>query len=161
MELLLPPILALLPLVILVLVPWTFFAIAELFEGFPRIGFRRAFGLLGLVALVAGTGLAFYLFEVTDSSEELLFLVMLIPILGWLVIGPVMFCGMWVREFRLLMLRRDDEFPGRSDKLAWIFALTILAPAGVWMYRSFRLAHWPAIVEPVPTETEALASEVA
>jgi hypothetical protein len=73
----------------------------------------------------------------------------------------VMFCGMWVREFRLLMARRDDEFPGRLDKLAWIFALTILAPAGVWMYRSFRLAQSPAIAEPVATEAETVASEVA
>ena len=30
------------------------------------------------------------------------------------------------------MLRGADEFPDRSDKLAWIFVLTALAPAGVW-----------------------------
>ena len=54
MELLLPPLLALLPLVALALVPWSFFAVAELFEGFPRVGLRRALGLVGLVTLGVG-----------------------------------------------------------------------------------------------------------
>jgi len=57
------------------------------------------------------------------------------------------------------MLRRDDEFPGRFDKLAWIFALTILAPAGVWIFRSFRLARWPST--PMPTETEKVTEAEA
>ena len=139
MGLLLPPLLALLPMVVLVLVPWTFFAFAELIERFPRVGLRRAIGLAVLVLVGVHGGLLVYYAEEL-GGEELFILGLMVPILGWMVIGPLMFCGMWVREFRLLMLRRDDEFPGRTDKLAWILAMTIPAPAGVWLHRSYRLA---------------------
>jgi len=146
MELLLPPLLTLLPLVVLVLVPWSFFAIAELFEGFPRLRLRQVLGLLGLLVLVGGpVGLILVAEFGTWAIDGDWFLYGgLLAALAWLIVGPVLFCGMWVREFRLLMLRRDDEFPGRSDKLAWIFALTLLAPAGVWLSRSYRMARWPA-----------------
>jgi hypothetical protein len=38
----------------------------------------------------------------------------------------------------------DDDFPGRHDKLIWAAVLTAFAPIGVWMFRSFRHARWPA-----------------
>ena len=38
---------------------------------------------------------------------------------------------------------RDDDFPGRNDKLIWVFLLLLLAPVGAWLFRSYRLAHWP------------------
>jgi hypothetical protein len=41
------------------------------------------------------------------------------------------------------MSRRDDEFPGRSDKRGWFLLLTLAAPAGVWIFRSYRKARWP------------------
>ncbi len=52
---------------------------------------------------------------------------------------------MWSQEFRLLMLRGADEFPDRFDKLAWVFVLTVMAPAGVWLFRSYRRARWPEL----------------
>jgi hypothetical protein len=115
------------PFATVVLVPWIFFALSALFEDFPRIGLRQVAGLIAAVAWVLGFALN------TEEGRQAYLLLSE-------VVGMLLFAGMWVREFRLLMLRRDDEFPGRSDKLAWVFALTILAPAGVWLHRSYRLA---------------------
>ena len=47
------------------------------------------------------------------------------------------------------MLRRADEFPDRHDKLAWVFVLTAMAPAGVWLFRSYRRARWPEVLDGV------------
>jgi hypothetical protein len=115
------------PFATVVLVPWLFFAVSALFEDFPRMGLRQVAGLVAAVGWVLGL--------VLNSEQEHQTYLLLSE-----VVGMLLFAGMWVREFRLLMLRRDDEFPGRFDKLAWIFALTILAPAGVWLHRSYRLA---------------------
>jgi hypothetical protein len=115
------------PFATVVLVPWLFFAVSALFEDFPKIGLRQVAGLVAAV----GWALGFLLNPDEDRHTYLIVSE---------VVGMLLFAGMWVREFRLLMLRRDDEFPGRFDKLAWIFALTILAPAGVWLHRSYRLA---------------------
>jgi hypothetical protein len=53
----------------------------------------------------------------------------------------------WRKEFVFLMGLRDEEFPGRHDKLIWVGMLLALAPVGVWVFRAYRLAHWP---EPAP-----------
>ncbi len=74
-----------------------------------------------------------------------------------IVIILLAFAGMWAREFRLLMLRRDDEFPGRFDKLAWIFVLTVMAPAGGLAVPlvSGGLARWPEATKAAPTATRS------
>jgi hypothetical protein len=65
------------------------------------------------------------------------------------VLVLVLFLRAWRHEFLFLMSLRDDEFPGRFDKLVWVFALTLFAPIGLWFFRSYRLAHWP---EPEPVK---------
>ena len=41
------------------------------------------------------------------------------------------------------MLRHDEEFPGRWDRLGW-FLVIVLAPGfGPWLFRSYRKARWP------------------
>lgn len=49
----------------------------------------------------------------------------------------------WRKEFVFLMGLRDDDLPGRHDKLIWAAVLIAAAPVGVWFFRSYRLAHWP------------------
>lgn len=49
----------------------------------------------------------------------------------------------WQREFVFLMSLRDDDLPGRHDKVIWAVLLLALAPIGVWFFRAYRLAHWP------------------
>jgi len=84
------------------------------------------------------------------DSEFLVFLVAL-AVLG-------LFLHAWRREFLFLMERRDDEFPGRLDKWTWTVLLIVLAPIGVWFFRSYRLAHWPEPrPEPAPARGEAAA----
>jgi len=56
------------------------------------------------------------------------------------------FVRVWCHEFVFLMGLRDDDFPGRNDKLIWVIVLLAFAPIGPWIFRSYRLAHWP---EPV------------
>ena len=115
------------PFATVILVPWLFFAVSSLFEDFPRMGLGQVAGL------VAAVGWALGLVLNPEEGAQTYLIVSE-------VVGMLLFAGMWVREFRLLMLRRDDEFPGRFDKPAWVFALTILAPAGVWLHRSYRRA---------------------
>jgi len=112
----------------LILTAWVFFALASLFEEFPRIKLGQVLGLV--VAVAWGLG---YVLNSEDDREAFLATSQILVIL--------LFAGMWAREFRLLMARRDDEFPGRFDKPAWVFALTALAPAGVWLHRSYRRAE--------------------
>ncbi len=49
----------------------------------------------------------------------------------------------WRKEFVFLMGLKDEDLPGRHDKLIWAVVLLGLAPIGVWFFRSYRLAHWP------------------
>jgi hypothetical protein len=55
-----------------------------------------------------------------------------------------LFLRAWQSEFVFLMGLRDDDFPGRYDKLIWVLVLLAFAPIGPWFFRSYRLAHWPA-----------------
>jgi hypothetical protein len=59
----------------------------------------------------------------------------------------VLFVKAWRDEFVFLMGLRDEDFPGRNDKLVWVLVLLLFAPVGTWFFRAYRLAHWP---EPEP-----------
>lgn len=69
-------------------------------------------------------------------EEGLFFLTLVLAALG-------LFAHVWRREFLLLMNRRDDEFPGRFDKLTWTLLLIVMPPVGVWFFRTYRLVRWP------------------
>lgn len=115
----------------LIVVPTIAFMILSLFEGFPRIRLGQIAGIVAVAAWFFG------LFGVPGPWQAELYLF-------WTVVGLLLFFfGAWKRELRLLMLRRDDEFAGRLDKIGWFLLLTIGAPAGVWLFRSYRKARWP------------------
>jgi len=65
------------------------------------------------------------------------------------------FAFAWQRQFLFLMSLRDEDFPGRLDKAIWAFVLIALAPISFWMFRSYRLAHWP---EPKPESIRGSAA---
>jgi hypothetical protein len=113
-------------------VPTAGFALLTLFEGFPRIRLGQIAGIVAVLAWV------FALFSAGPWNEG--------PLLAILAASLVLiFLSTWKREFRLLMLRADDEFPGRWDRLAW-FLVIVLAPAfGPWLFRSYRKARWPEL----------------
>ena len=119
-----------------IVVFWLAFALASLFEGFPRLRLHQGLGMVGVSGWIFG----FFNSFGPDGGTEWL-------VIATAVVCLLLFAGMWGREFRLLMLRRADEFPDRSDKLVWTFALTVMAPAGVWLFRSFRRARWPVVAE--------------
>src|SRR5262249_9870263 len=111
-------------------VTWLALFLAMLVAGFPRLNLRQVAGIVLVAAWVCA------LFASAPwETERLIFLTVVAVRLG--------FAGMWIYEFRALMLRRDDEFPGRFDKLVWALALLVFAPAGVWLFRLYRKAQWP------------------
>lgn len=61
----------------------------------------------------------------------------------------------WRNEFLFLMALRDEDLPGRYDKLIWTLVLVMIPPVGFWLFRSYREAHWP---EPTPVGGEPAAS---
>jgi hypothetical protein len=111
-------------------VPTAGFALLTLFEGFPKIRLGQIAGIVAVLAWV------FALIAAGPWNEG--------PILTLGAVTLILiFFATWKREFRLLMLRGDDEFPGRWDRLAW-FLVIVLAPAvGPWLFRSYRKARWP------------------
>lgn len=115
----------------LIVVPTIAFLLLALFEGFPRIRLGQIAGIVAVVAWFFG------LVSAPGAWQAELYAF-------WTVVGLVLlFCGVWKRELRLLMARGDEEFPGRFDKLTWTLLLTLAAPAGVWLFRSYRKARWP------------------
>ena len=72
----------------------------------------------------------------------------------------VAFTVAWVREFLFLMSLRDEDLPGRFDKPIWAFLLVFLAPAGLILFRTHRMAHWPE-PEPKPRVVSDAARELA
>ena len=78
----------------------------------------------------------------------------IVPFALAVLIVLVLFVKAWRDEFVFLMGLRDEDFPGRNDKLIWVLVLLLFAPVGTWFFRAYRLAHWP---EPEPqTRTEAM-----
>jgi hypothetical protein len=133
--------------VAMIAVPWLIFALGMLFAGFPRLRLQQLLGIVG----VAAWGFAFIASDRPGGGMVLLVIVSAVVVL-------LSFVGMWSREFRLLMLRRSDEFPDWFDKLTWVFVLTVMAPAGVWLFRSYRRERWP---EPTPVARPHPLDEVA
>ena len=92
--------------------------------------------LVGLVVVA----FIFALIAAGPHDGSLLFLLACLFVLA-------LFLRAWRREFHFLMSLRDDDFPGRFDKLVWAVLLTTLPPIGLWCFRSYHVAHWP---EPKP-----------
>ncbi len=113
-----------------VVIPTVGFALIGLLAGFPRIRIGQVAGIVAATAWVLG----FFTMQYWELGRYLALSV---------IATTLAFFALWRREFRLLMLRRDDEFPGRFDKVGWFLMLTLAAPAGVWLFRSFRAARWP------------------
>jgi hypothetical protein len=124
-------------------IPFLLFGTSEWFTSTVRMFHRddsagRAlrFNLWHLVAAVGLSALLFAALTAGPRQEGfLLFLVALVIM--------TLFFRTWRQEFLFLMGLRDDDFPGRYDKLIWIFMLTAMAPVGLWFFRSYHLSHWP------------------
>jgi hypothetical protein len=67
------------------------------------------------------------------------------------------FARVWCHEVVFLMGLRDDDLPGRNDKLIWLIMLILVAPIGPWLFRSFRLAHWPTPAPAHESQTQTHA----
>jgi hypothetical protein len=96
------------------------------------------FNLWHMMAAAIVTALLLHAFSGPPTDDRAFSLVILcLGVLAW-------FVRSWCNEFVFLMSRRDEEFPGRNDKLIWAIVLLVFAPVSVWLFRSFRLAYWPA-----------------
>jgi hypothetical protein len=92
--------------------------------------------------MMSAVAVAAFVILVFEKGYEVLFafLLMSLFVVAW-------FVRAWCYEFVFLMGRRDDDFPGRHDKLVWLLVLFAFAPFSVWLFRTYRREHWP---EPVP-----------
>src|SRR5262245_48492541 len=83
-----------------------------------------------LMATVLVAALLFHVLCGPPSDGRLLSLLLLsLLVLSW-------FVRAWCNEFVRLMNLRDDDFPGRNDKLIWALVLLAFAPISVWFFRS-------------------------
>jgi hypothetical protein len=105
----------------------------------PRPDGMPQWNLWHICVYVALAALLFAAMAAGPRNEGFFLFLICVVVLG-------LFLRAWRREFLFLMGLRDDELPGRFDKLIWVVMLTSAAPIGVWFFRSYRLAHWP---EPV------------
>ena len=113
----------------------------------PRFTIRQ------LMVAVAVAALLFVAFGPGPPGDERAFSLGLLSLCAL-----VWFARHWQREFVFLMGLRDDDFPGRRDKPIWIAIVLLMAPIGVWMFRAYRLAHWP---EPAIDEGHVGEAKVA
>jgi hypothetical protein len=104
-----------------------------------RAGVERRIALYRykLWQLAAAVVLCALLFSMASVREPMIPLALAVLF----VLG--LFVRAWQTEFIFLMGLRDDDFPGRHDKLIWVVVLLAFAPIGPWFFRSYRLAHWP------------------
>jgi hypothetical protein len=122
-------------------------AYRTLFDGVRRFGLWQVAGVLfGIVLL--------YTYLNSHAYRSGYFFLLLVA--G----AAVAFTITWVREFLFLMSLRDEDLPGRFDKPIWAFVLIGLAPLGLFLFRSHRLAHWPE-PEPKPRVASNAARELA
>jgi hypothetical protein len=108
---------------------------------------------LTLWQMMCVVAVAAFLILVFEKQLEvaLAFLTISLLALAW-------FVRAWNHEFVFLMGLRDEDLPGRHDKLIWAFLLFTFAPIAIWFFRSYRLAHWP---EPVAEPDFSLRPEPA
>ena len=64
----------------------------------------------------------------------------MIPVQMLIIVLALIVEAFWVVQFIDLMSRKDDEFPGRFDKPAWVFALVITNVVGAIVF--FACAKW-------------------
>jgi hypothetical protein len=81
---------------------------------------------------------------------------LLLALLG--LAAVVVYTVGWCREFLFLMGLRDDDFSGQFDKPIWAFVLVVTGPVGLWIFRTYRAAHWPSSIAPVPEPRPAKPS---
>jgi hypothetical protein len=99
------------------------------------------FNLWHMMAVMVVAALLLSAFSGPPSEGRAFSIVLLaLGVLAW-------FIRVWCDEFVFLMGLRDDDFPGRNDKLIWATLLLLFAPISAWLFRSYHVAHWP---EPKP-----------
>jgi hypothetical protein len=95
------------------------------------------FKLWHIMAAVLASALLLHAASGPPSDDRILsVLILALWVLAW-------FARAWCNEFIFLMGLRDDDFTGRNDKLIWAIVLVALAPFGLWLFRTYRLARWP------------------
>jgi len=94
------------------------------------------FNLWHMMAAVVVAALVLHVLSGPDNGGAFSAVLLCFLVLAW-------FVRAWCNEFVFLMGLRDQNFPGRNDKLIWVVVLLAFAPFGVWLFRSYRLAHWP------------------
>ncbi len=94
------------------------------------------FNLWQIMTAVVVVALLLQASSAPPHESALSIVLLALGVLAW-------FVRTWCNEFVFLMGLRDDDFPGRNDKLIWAVVLLTCAPFSVWFFRSYRLAHWP------------------
>jgi hypothetical protein len=112
------------------------FGLARIFppERLRRIG-RVQFTLWHMMIVVVVTALLLSALAARGPAGAFPIVILALLVLAW-------FVRVWCNQFVFLMGLRDDDFPGRHDKLIWVFLLFAVAPISVWFFRSYRWAHW-------------------
>jgi hypothetical protein len=106
---------------------------------------------LTLWQMMSGVAVAAFLILAFEQGYMIAIVMVVVSffVLAW-------FVRAWSHEFVFLMGLRDTDLPARHDKLIWAFLLLTFPPITTWLFRSYRLAHWP---EPVQEAQSPLQSE--
>jgi len=84
----------------------------------------------------------------------------ILPFMLAILIVPGLYLRTWRDEFIFLMGLRDNDFPGRNDKLIWVLVLLVFASVSAWLFRSYRLAHLPEPERSRDPEADAAGATV-